>query len=63
MVDDNSHFTTSDVDTMPCLLALIMSCFSYFEILYVTVKIPLQQKSGFLLTTGDRLKTFGFEFD
>jgi hypothetical protein len=31
----------SDVDTMPRVLALIMSCFSDFEILYVTVKILL----------------------
>jgi len=59
---DNSHFTMSDVDTMPCILALIMSCFSCFEIVYVTGKILLQQKSGFLLRTGDRLNTFGLEF-
>jgi len=61
-VGDNSHFTMSDVDTMPRILALIMSCFSHFEILYVTVKILLQQKSGFLLATGDRLKIFGSVF-
>jgi hypothetical protein len=42
---DNSHFTMTDVDTMPCILALITSCFSVFKIPYVTVKFQVTQHS------------------
>jgi hypothetical protein len=59
-VGDNSHFTTSDVDTMPCILALIMSCFSDFEIPYVTVKILLPQNVWLSAENCRRLKNFRF---
>jgi hypothetical protein len=60
-VDDNSHFTMSDVDTMPCILALIMSCFSGLEILYVTVKTLLDAIKVWLYAENWRqVKNFRF---
>jgi hypothetical protein len=42
---DKSHFTMTDVDTMPGILALITSCFNVFKILYVTVKMLVTQNA------------------
>ena len=53
---DNSPFTMSDVDTMPCILTLITSCFSVFEILYVTVKILGPQNVWFSADTWRQVK-------
>jgi hypothetical protein len=42
---DNSHFTMTDVDKMPRILALITSCFSVLKPLYVTLKILTTQNA------------------
>ena len=59
-VGDNSHFSMSDVETMPCVLALIMSCFSDFEILYVTVKILLTLNVWLYAENWRQVKNFRF---
>ena len=59
-VGDNRHFTMSDVDTMPCILVLIMSCFSVFEILYMTVKILLRDNVWPSAENWRRVKNFRF---